>query len=88
MTKLKRLAHSNDGIVNINAPLLDSEDSTIMSEIYRVFSKEVREGNAHHFLCKVDRNKSLQDAYQEFIYGRKDLKYWGELTGEDTKSIH
>lgn len=64
------------------------EDETVMNGIYRVFSNEIKDGDAHHFLCKVDRDKKLQVAYQEYLYARKDLKHWGDLAGEDTKSIH
>jgi hypothetical protein len=63
------------------------EDASIMSALFRAFSKEVRLGEAHHFLCKVDRSKSRQDAFREYQEGQRDLSLWGMSLGIDDASI-
>lgn len=63
------------------------EDYSLMSAIYRVFSKEIREGVTHHFLCKIDRGKSLRDSYTEYEQSIRDLKAWGTSKGYTFRSI-
>lgn len=60
---------------------VSDEDETIIRGLYRVFNKEIKMGEAHHFLCKVDRSKSIQDAYQEYLNAINDIKSWGEWNG-------
>lgn len=66
---------------------VSDEDETIMRSIYRVSSEEIASGGAHHFLCKTDRDKDIQDAYQEYVKGIKELKEWGKDNGITEKSI-
>ena len=63
------------------------EDSSIMTALYRAYAREISLGEAHHFLCKIDRSKSLQDAFKEHQEGRKDLTAWGMSHGIDDASI-
>ncbi|MFZ3578753.1 transposase [Virgibacillus sp. DJP39] len=64
------------------------EDDTLMSGIYRIFADDIKSSTAHHFLCKIDRDKSLPDAYQEYINAINENKDWGELNGFTTKSLN
>lgn len=49
--------------------------------IYRVFSKDFRLYNAHHFVCKIDKTKSRKQAYEEHKEAKKFLKEWGNVRG-------
>ncbi|WP_062350029.1 hypothetical protein [Bacillus kwashiorkori] len=72
---IKQTLHSE------NWRFVSDEDETIMKAIYRSFNDEFLSGNAHHFLCKVDRDKDLPDAYKEHIEAASMLKDWGERNG-------
>jgi transposase-like protein len=63
------------------------EDETLMKSIYRVFNEEILSGEAHHFLCKIDREKSLQDAFREHVVAASKLKAWGEANGFEEHSL-
>lgn len=66
---------------------VSDEDETIMNAFYRVFNDEIGSGMAHHFLAKVDRNKTLPDAYHEQVHAKKSLKDWAESNGIKENSI-
>lgn len=66
---------------------VSDEDSSIMSALYHVFADEVRKAEAHHFLCKIDRNKSLQDSHREYIRAIEALRLWGTSKGLDHVSL-
>ncbi|MED4968261.1 MULTISPECIES: hypothetical protein [Anoxybacillaceae] len=56
-----------------------------MPSLYRVFAKEIRLSNAHHFLCQTDKTKSRKQAREEFIQAGVDLINWGINFGYDYK---
>ncbi len=58
-----------------------------MTALFRAFKKEFNIGYAHHFLCKVDKNKSLPDAYKEYQEGREYLKSWAVSNGIADSSL-
>ena len=66
---------------------ITDRDSSLMTALFRVFSNEFRMSDAHHFLSLVDRTKSRKDAYNEFKQAKMELLSWGELSGNDTKSL-
>jgi transposase-like protein len=66
---------------------VSDEDETIMKAIYRAFNEKILSGDVHHFLCKVDREKELPEAYKEHIHAASKLKDWGELNGFDELSL-
>ena len=68
---IKQMVHCN------NWRIVTDEDHSIMTALFRVFARQVRLGDAHHFLCKIDHSKSLPSAYAEYSQSRKDLKMWG-----------
>lgn len=53
---------------------VSDEDETIMKAIYRVFNDKFLLSEAHHFLCKIDREKDLSEAYKEHITAGSNLK--------------
>jgi 2,4-dienoyl-CoA reductase-like NADH-dependent reductase (Old Yellow Enzyme family) len=63
------------------------KDNSLMTAFSRVFAKEIRLAEAHHFICMVDRAKSLKQCNQEFKDGRADLLRWGNAMMHDTRSI-
>ncbi len=46
---------------------MTDKDNSLMTSIYRVFSKEIRLSDAHHFLCQTDKTKSRKQAREEFV---------------------
>ncbi|OZM56694.1 insertion element protein [Lottiidibacillus patelloidae] len=63
------------------------EDHSLMTSINRVFSKEIRLSDAHHFLCQTDKTKTRKQAREEFVQARVDLINWGTLRGYGTRSL-
>lgn len=63
------------------------EDHSLMTSINRVFSKEIRLSDAHHFLCQTDKTKTRKQAQEEFVQARVDLINWGIMHGYDTRSL-
>ncbi|MDP4083497.1 MAG: insertion element protein [Bacillota bacterium] len=63
------------------------KDNSLMTSIFRVFAKEFRLSDAHHFLCQTDKTKSRKQAREQFIQARVDLVNWGINSGYDTKSL-
>lgn len=56
---------------------ITDEDYSLINSLYRVFSKDFRLYNAHHFVCKIDKTKSKKQAYEEYKEAKKFLKDWG-----------
>ncbi|OMD90639.1 insertion element protein [Paenibacillus odorifer] len=63
------------------------EDSSISTALYRAFQREVRIGEAHHFLCKMDRTKTRAQAFREFQEGKADLQAWALSSGVSADTI-
>lgn len=57
-----------------------------MTSLFRVFAREIKRIDAHHFLNLIDKDKSRKTAYLEFVEGRKELKDWVGLLDADTKA--
>ncbi|MDM5188045.1 insertion element protein [Bacillus sp. DX4.1] len=66
---------------------VSDDDSSIITALFRVFAREIKRGAAHHFLSKIDRNKSRKDAYREYVDAREELKSWGGGGSGDESSI-
>lgn len=74
----------------VNAPewrFVTDEDKSLMTSINRVFSKEIRFADAHHFLCQTDKTKTRKEAREEFVQASIDLNHWGEVRGIETNSL-
>ena len=56
---------------------VSDDDSSIIAALFRVFSREIKRGAAHHFLSKIHRNRSRKDAYREYVDAWEELKSWG-----------
>lgn len=63
------------------------EDSSIMTALFRAFKKEFSIGYAHHYLCKIDRSKSVQTAFKEYQEGREQLRAWATSNGITDSSL-
>jgi len=63
------------------------EDKSLMTAINRVYSKEFRLSDAHHFLCQTDKSKTRKQAHEEFVQARVDLIDWGTMRGYGTRSL-
>lgn len=59
-----------------------------MNSIYRVFSKEFRLYDTHHFINKIDKTKSRKQAYKEPKEAGKWLRDWGASKGIHTSSLY
>ncbi len=74
----------------VNAPewrFVTDEDSSLITSINRVFSKEIKLSDAHHFLCQTDKTKTRKQAREEFVQARIELNEWGEMRGIETSSL-
>jgi transposase-like protein len=60
------------------------EDNSLMTSINRVFAKEIRLSDAHHFLCQTDKTKTRKEAREEFVQAKIDLVNWGKMRGFGT----
>lgn len=67
--------------------MISDNDASIMTVFFRVFSKEVRRYDAHHFLCLLDKNKSRKQCLEEFDDAKSDLLDWGFHRGYETKNL-
>lgn len=56
---------------------VSDDDGSIITALFRVFTREIKRGAAQHFLSKIDRNKRRKDAYREYVDTREELKSWG-----------
>jgi hypothetical protein len=74
---LKRMVHAKEW------RFITDDDPSLYNSLFRVFSREVRLAEAHHFIAHIDKSKSRQDAYKEYQEGRKDLTAWGINNGID-----
>ncbi|MBZ9606798.1 hypothetical protein G9F73_002985 [Clostridium estertheticum] len=63
---------------------VSDEDNSLITPLFRVFATEIKEGNALHFLCKVEKGKTNKEAYNEYVEARELLKEW-KKTNEITK---
>lgn len=66
---------------------VSDDDPAIYKSIYRIFSKEIKGYDAHYFIYKIERSKSRNQAYGEYMRIRKDLKRWARENGFQGKSI-
>lgn len=55
---------------------VSDEDNSLITPVFRVFATEIKEGNALHFLCKVEKGKTKKEAYNEYVEARELLKEW------------
>lgn len=64
------------------------EDASLMSALYRVFSKDIQLYNAHHFVSKIDKNKTSKQKFQEYLEANRYLTEWGASRGLTTRSLY
>jgi hypothetical protein len=60
---------------------ISDRDNSIISAMFRVFSKEVYRGDAHCFICQIDRSKSLKESFTEYHAAKSYLTSWGVNKG-------
>ncbi|WP_246187581.1 hypothetical protein [Ornithinibacillus caprae] len=63
------------------------EDHSLITSVNRVFSKEIRQSDAHHFLCQTDKSKTRKQPREEFVQARVDLINWRTMRGLGTRSL-
>lgn len=66
---------------------ITDKDHSLMTSIYRVFCKEFKLTDAHHFLCQTDKTKSRKEAFEEFKTAKQELTSWGVNRGISSRSI-
>jgi hypothetical protein len=66
---------------------ITDEDSSLITAIFRVFAKEIRLSDGHHFLCQTDKTKSRKQARQEFVEAQNELLEWADFNGIKTKKL-
>ncbi|MFJ8531553.1 hypothetical protein [Bacillus sp. NPDC094106] len=55
-------------------------DSSLMTACYRIFAREFKLTDAHHFISQTNKTKTRKQAYEEFKQAQQDLYDWGLLT--------
>ncbi|WP_102261546.1 insertion element protein [Mesobacillus jeotgali] len=68
--------------------MISDNDSSIISAFFRVFSKEIRLTNAHHFINIVDKAKPSKKGLEEYEYGNSELLEWGHYKEYKTKNLY
>jgi hypothetical protein len=58
-----------------------------LRKIYRVFTKEIRLSDAHHFINQVDKTKSRKQCEMEFEDAKNDLLNWGLSKRIETQNL-
>lgn len=68
----------NKELINAqNWRFVTDQDYALMNALFRVFPKEIALGDAHHFLCKVIKERSKRRSMAEYLQSKKNLKIWG-----------
>jgi transposase-like protein len=62
-------------------------DSSLMTACYRMFAKEFKITDAHHFISQTNKTKTRKQAYEEFKQAQQDLYDWGITNGHATRSL-
>ncbi|MFE4813566.1 insertion element protein [Peribacillus simplex] len=57
------------------------QDHSIISALMRVFAKEVRLNDLHHFIYKIDKRKTYREAMEDYADSRTAIKQWGIYNG-------
>lgn len=57
------------------------DDGSLKNSIFRAYKKEVADGYANYFLCKVGKEKSLSQAIREYADAQEKIRYWREDHG-------
>jgi len=55
--------------------MVSDDDPSIRNAFYRVFNKESKLSDAHHFVCQVDKTKTRKQCLEEFEEAKEDLLY-------------
>ncbi|QHE50977.1 insertion element protein [Pontibacillus sp. HMF3514] len=66
---------------------ITDEDSSLITAIFRVFAREIRLSDGHHFLCQTDKTKSRKQARQEFLEAQNELLEWANFNDIKTKKL-
>lgn len=67
---------------------ITDDDNSLATAIYRVFSNDIRLYNAHHFVSKIDKNKSARQKLDEYTEAKRFLISWGASHGYSTNSLY
>ncbi|MGD6994761.1 transposase [Sutcliffiella horikoshii] len=67
--------------------MISDDDQSIRNSFYRVFNKEIKLTDAHHFVCQVDKTKSRKECLDEFEEARVNLLDWAASIGYESKNL-
>lgn len=68
--------------------MISDNGSSIISAFFRVFSKEIKLADAHHFLDIADKSKSKKQCENEYKSAKYDLLDWGHHIGYETQNLY
>ena len=57
-----------------NLNYITDDDRTLLNGLLRVHSNEIRNKSTHIFLCQLDKNITLKEAYREHAFKKEELK--------------
>ncbi|MFD4058799.1 insertion element protein, partial [Streptomyces californicus] len=67
--------------------IVTDEDYSILAAAYRVFSEEIRRYDGHLFLSKVDKDKSLNHALEDYHDAKEVLIDWATSNDMTTRNL-
>ena len=67
---------------------ITDDDSSLANAIYRIFANDIRLYNAHHFVSKINKNKSAKQKHDEYLEANRFLTDWGASHGYSTRSLY
>lgn len=67
--------------------LVSDDDNSIKTAGIRVFKDEIYNGNCEYFLCRTNRDLNKEDAYYEYLVGRKELRQWAKDNNITNKTL-
>jgi len=68
--------------------LTTDDDNVLITSFSRIFKEEIKQKKAYHFICRLDKTLSRQDAFTEYVNSIKDLKEWAKRNGFEDFSLY
>lgn len=64
------------------------DDNVLITSFSHVFKDEIKQKKAYHFICKLDKALSRQDAFTEYVNSIKNLEDWAERNKIEYSNLH
>lgn len=64
------------------------QDHSIISALMRVFAKEIKLNDLHHFIYKIDKSKTYKETMKDYVDSKATIKHWGIKKGIEDSNIN